>query len=69
MANFDFVRSALEGDRRGVASGDLAFASTSPNARRLLGDAVLIVPQSSPIKEVSNARALSQSLRSVLRIV
>lgn len=58
MANFDLARSALEGDRRGVASGDLAFASTSPNARRLLGDVVLIVPQSSPIKEMSNAGVL-----------
>lgn len=69
MAIFDFVRSALEGDRRGVASGDLAFASTSPNARRLLGDAVLIVPRSSAIKELSKAGVLPRSLQNVLGIV
>lgn len=39
---FGRVRSSLEGNRRGVPSGDLVFASTGASARRLLGDVVFI---------------------------
>lgn len=42
-AIFGLGRSSLEGNRRGVPSGDLVFASTGASARRLLGDAVFIV--------------------------
>lgn len=42
-AIFGLGRSSLEGNRRGVPSGDLVFASTGASARRLLGDVVFIV--------------------------